>query len=90
MPQTLKEKRIKAITGYEAAIARHESSLESAEFRLKGYKKSQAAGPKDLLLDRVVDEVSATIVYEKDKIVKLKDHVLHTSQALGYGNRSTT
>lgn len=88
MPQTMKEKRLKAIAGYESAIRSHESSLESCEFRLKGYKKSQDSGKPDPMIGEVIEAVTEQIIYEKDKITKLKGHVFHTSQAIGYVNRN--
>ena len=87
MPQTKKAKQLKAIAAYEAAIRLHESSLESAEFRLKGYNRTQAAGDKDPLIAQVIEAVKEQMAREKDKVTKLKDHILHTSQAFGYGNR---
>ena len=87
MPQTKKAKQLKAIAQYEMAIRLHESSLESAEFRLKGYTKSNSVGTPEPLIAECIEAVKEQIATAKDKIAQLKDLILHTSQAFGYGNR---
>ena len=87
MQQTKKAKRIGAIARYEEAIARHNSLLESATFRFKGYQKSLVVGERTLLLDQLVTITSEIIAEESAKITNLKEMVYHTSQKLGYGYR---
>ena len=75
MPQTMKEKRIKAVAGYKAAIARWTSLLESIKTR-------PTTKDLELITARERERVTAQC-----KIQALSGHVIATETALAQGRR---